>query len=156
MLKPKILMPLAVIKNMGDSDIENIFFHELSHYKKKDILINYIIRMVRAIYWFNPIVWYFTNEMKKDMELSCDSLALNYMESEKAKEYGYTMIDLIKYSKFVKKSRVNMAVGISVDAKYMSKRIILIKEFEKVSPKVIISSVIVLCFCVSIMLLKQG
>ena len=152
MFKPKILMPLAVIKNMDDDDIKNIFLHELSHYKKKDILVNYVIRITRVIYWFNPIIWYFTNEMKKDMELSCDSIALNYIESEKTKEYGYTMIDLIKYSKFVKKSRVNMAVGISVDAKYMTKRISMIKKFERISPKAIVSSIIVFCFCILIML----
>ncbi|OAA94437.1 M56 family metallopeptidase [Clostridium coskatii] len=152
MIAPKILMPLTVIKCMNDNDIKNIFLHELSHYKKKDIFVNYVIGITRVIYWFNPIIWYFTNEMKKDMELSCDSIALNYIESEKTKEYGYTMIDLIKYSKFVKKSRVSMAVGISVDAKYMAKRISMIKKFERISPKAIVSSIIVFCFCILIML----
>ncbi|OAA86333.1 M56 family metallopeptidase [Clostridium ljungdahlii] len=150
--KPKILMPLAVIINMNDDSIKNIFLHELSHYKKKDILINYIILIVKVLYWFNPIIWYFINEIKKDMELSCDSLALSYIETDRIKEYGYTMIDLIKYSKVTGRFDTNIAVGISVDAKYMTKRITLIKKFEKISPKSVISSIIVLCLCIAIML----
>lgn len=156
MFNINILMPAAVIRDMSENDIENIFFHELSHYKRKDIFINYVIRIVRAIYWFNPIIWCFINEIKKDMELSCDYLALTYIETDMIKEYGYTMIELINYSKFIKKSKLNVTVGISVDARYMSQRISMIKEFKRVSPKIIVYSVFVICFCALIMLTEAN
>jgi bla regulator protein BlaR1 len=152
LIKPKILMPLNIIENMSDNDIRNIFLHELSHYKRKDMFINYVIRIINVIYWFNPIIWYFANELKKDMELSCDQFALYYVKSDKLKDYGYTMIDVIKYSKLNEKRELNMAVGISVNITDMTKRMNMIKQFKRNSYKTIISSLFILSLLSIIML----
>ena len=79
-LRPRILIPANIISNMSDNDIRNIFLHELSHYKRKDVLTNYVLNIINIIHWFNPIIRYFINEMKKDMELVCDYSALCYVE----------------------------------------------------------------------------
>lgn len=152
LFKPKILIPLNIIENMSDNDIRNIFLHELSHYKRKDMFINYIIRIINVIHWFNPLIWYFINELKKDMELSCDQFALCYVKSDKLKDYGYTMIDVIKYSKLNEKRELNMAVGISVNITDMTKRMNMIKQFKRNSHKTIMSSLFILSLLSIIML----
>lgn len=141
---PKILIPQNIIEYMNDNDIRNIFLHELSHHKRKDILTNYIIRIVNVVYWFNPLIWCFIKKMKRDMELCCDSLALCYVENDKLKEYGYTMLNLIKYCKFNTKRKLNMAVGVSVNAEDVVRRINVIKQFKKSSPKIFIISIFIL------------
>lgn len=150
--KPKILMPLNMIQNMSENDIRNIFLHELSHYKRKDIFINYVLRIINVVHWFNPLIWYFTNELKKDMELSCDYFALCYVKSDKLKDYGYTMIDIIRYSKLNQKKEFNMAVGISVNMTDMTKRINMIKQFKRNSQKTIMISLFILSLLSLIML----
>lgn len=154
--KPKILIPANIVKGMSDNDIRNIFLHELSHYKRKDIITNYVIRVVKVFHWFNPLIWYFTKVVKKDMELCCDSFALSYVETSKLKEYGYTMIDVIKYSKLNKKSEMSMAVGISTNVTDMVKRINMIKEFKKNSPRMIINSMVILLVFGTIMLTEAN
>ena len=42
MFKTKVLIPISLV-DLNDSKLEYIFLHELSHYKRKDLLINYVL-----------------------------------------------------------------------------------------------------------------
>jgi bla regulator protein BlaR1 len=156
LLKPRILIPLDIIKNVSEDDIKNIFLHELSHYKRKDIFVNYIVKIVKLLHWFNPLIWYFTKALKRDMELCCDSLALSYLHTSKLKQYGYTMIDIIKYSKHSKKTRLNMAVGISLNVQDMTRRMKLIKDFKQNSGRTIMITRFILLVIAAIMLTEAN
>ncbi|MED1607891.1 BlaR1 family beta-lactam sensor/signal transducer [Cytobacillus kochii] len=76
------------------TDYENIFLHELSHYKNKDLLTNYVMIFFQVIYWFNPLIWIASKRMKADREMACDEAVLQLLYHDKAVvRYGHTMIN---------------------------------------------------------------
>lgn len=94
-IKPRILVSNEFIKK-DVQVIENVFMHELSHYKRKDMITNYILLIMTAIHWFNPFVYRFFRKMRQEMELATDEIALGKMDKEEMKKYGLTLISLLQ------------------------------------------------------------
>jgi len=94
--KPKIIISPQVLSYLSKEDLEHIFLHEMMHIKRKDILANWIMIVVQAFHWFNPIVWYAFSKMRKDREIICDAWVLARLEPEKRKNYGNTIISLVE------------------------------------------------------------
>lgn len=58
-----------------------MLLHELSHYKHKDNCANYLLELACVFYWFNPLVWYATKEMRSDQEIACDTALFGLEEN---------------------------------------------------------------------------
>lgn len=122
--RPKILISKEILEK-EDSIIENVFMHELAHYKRKDILTNYILLLVTILHWFNPFVHILFKKMRQEMELATDEVALSKMEKEKKKQYGFTLLSLLQtYEKERVKAKM---LCMADDSKNMERRIKKIK-----------------------------
>lgn len=128
---PKILLPNELLWKFNDEKLELILLHELSHLKRKDLLMNWIILIYQLIYWFNPIVWIGFYKMKNDMELACDAFVLKHLEKEKHISYGRVIIDLLEY--FSKDHHMLVSTNILKNKHEVKRRIIMIKKFSKTS-----------------------
>lgn len=103
MFNVRILVNENILK-LSDKQLEHIFMHELSHYKRKDNILNVIITILRCIYIFNPIIFILLNYLKKDLELSADELAMkDVTDSEEQKDYLKTLVMLstLNFDKFL-------------------------------------------------------
>lgn len=96
LIRPCILLPLDIQKQVDTKELEYIILHELAHFKRKDIAVFWIMTMLKITHWFNPIIWYGLSQMRQDCEISCDALALSYAGSDDCKKYGQTIIHLLK------------------------------------------------------------
>lgn len=132
-VNPILMIPENLIKTLPINKFSHIFLHELAHLKRKDILTNWIILILRTLHWFNPVVQYGLNRMCEDMEISCDSLALSYLDSEDPKEYGLTIINVME--SFSKSFRLPGMASIVNNKSNIKRRIIMIKLFNKKSYK---------------------
>lgn len=54
-------------------DLEMILYHELMHYKQKDVLWRPVFALIRLLYWFNPLFGYLRKEIEMWSEASCDA-----------------------------------------------------------------------------------
>lgn len=95
LFKPKLLVSFGILDNLSENEIKHIFYHELAHLKKKDILINWVMVLIQSIHWFNPMVWYSFKRMRQDGEVSCDAYVLSMLEPIEHKKYGNTIIKLL-------------------------------------------------------------
>lgn len=93
-----IIKPFVVIPNipLTHDQVAMICMHELMHYKRKDVLFKWILMFVRSLYWFNPVMILLYKEADKDIELSCDEMILREKSLEYRKEYGFTILDVLK------------------------------------------------------------
>jgi bla regulator protein BlaR1 len=135
--KPKILLSPEII-NLDDKQISYIFLHELTHYKRKDLLVNYILLMLQAIHWFNPIIWYCFKTIRQDMEAATDEMVLRILEGEEQKEYAKALLAVLE--SFNSLSLAPKLIGMVNDKKDMERRIKMIKRnaFFKSRKKIII------------------
>lgn len=95
LIKPTILLPSVTINSLSKKEIEYIVIHEIMHYKRKDILITWIMTLTKFIHWFNPLVWIGIKTMTYDMELACDSKVKKHIKPNEYKDYGTMILNII-------------------------------------------------------------
>lgn len=133
-IHPIILLPKNIHEIVSMSKLNYIFIHELSHLKQRDTVVNWIVIILKILHWFNPFIHYGLSKMCEDMEISCDSLALSYINDNEAKEYGLTILGLAEKIS-IHTNLPGMASIVSSKSK-IKRRIIMIKMFNRKSHKV--------------------
>lgn len=84
-----IIRPIFVIpcKDYSYDEFDMIARHELTHCKRKDILLKTLLTAVNAIHWFNPLVYLMVREANANIELCCDVDVLQNADHTRRKEY---------------------------------------------------------------------
>lgn len=77
-LKPMILLPVAALNNLSTAQVEAILLHELSHIRRYDYLVNFVVSVVHTLLYFNPFVKFFMNALEAERETCCDELVLQF------------------------------------------------------------------------------
>ena len=117
---------------MDDTSITNVFMHELSHYKRKDNVVNFMILIIKSLHWFNPILDIMFKSIREDMELATDEIAISKMSGEERLAYCNSLIKFSTNSD----TTFEPVLGLSDVAKTLSKRLKAIsakKDFDRKS-----------------------
>lgn len=131
LFKPIIILPQNMMDKLSLCEVKYILFHELSHYKNNDILVNYMICFFKAIYWFNPFVWIAFKQMELEREIVCDQTVLNVLDEHCYVEYGMTIIHFIE--NMSRTFTLNVAADMGGTKKQIRNRIEEIASFTKES-----------------------
>ncbi|WP_333888341.1 M56 family metallopeptidase [Clostridium sp.] len=141
-IKPSIFIPMKILESISEDEFKYVLLHELSHFKRKDTLVNWILIILNIIYWYNPVIWYGFYKMRQDCEVACDNCAIKYLEYGENIKYGSAIIKLIQLTN---ESQILIGTTSIVSSKSeIKKRIIMISKYEKVSWKGILFGVIVI------------
>lgn len=122
--KPTIVLPLSIL-DLEDKELEYIFLHELSHFKRKDNVMNYVLIVLQSIHWFNPFIWYLFRHIREDIELATDEKVLSSLEHNEYNDYGITLLNVI--SKVNKLRFYPNIISMADNKKGVEKRIMNIK-----------------------------
>lgn len=95
-VRQTLLLPPEVL---GEKDLRYILLHELTHFKRRDIWLKTLALWVNALHWFNPLMWYMTRLLERDMELACDEGVLRLLPREEHSAYGKTILDAVERMK---------------------------------------------------------
>ena len=77
-LKPIVLLPMAALSNLSTQQVEAILLHELSHIRRYDYLVNFLVSIISTFLYFNPFVKQFIRAIEEERENCCDQLVLQY------------------------------------------------------------------------------
>ena len=91
LLKPKIILPADL--GAGE-DLANVLRHELTHFRRHDILYKWLALAVTSAHWFNPLTYLLRRELDRACELSCDEALLGSMTREEKRSYGNTLLQM--------------------------------------------------------------
>ena len=122
--RPQVLLSPTVTK-LSDKELEYILMHELSHYKRKDIFVNYLLLSLQIVHWFNPIIWYCFNQIRLDMELATDELVLSKLQEIEHRDYGRALITMLEG--FSTSKLAPRLLAMADDKKNIEKRLKMIK-----------------------------
>ena len=75
-LKPTILIPFSFTSGLNFEQVEMLLAHELAHIRRYDPLLNVIQRMIEALLFFHPAVWFISRRIRIERENCCDDLVL--------------------------------------------------------------------------------
>ncbi|MGO4106348.1 M56 family metallopeptidase [Paenibacillus sp. YAF4_2] len=133
LLKPKLLIPDFALCYLNEVQLRYVFLHELSHVRRRDIAMNWLMNILLSVHWFNPLLWYAYHKMRADQEMACDAWALSRIKPEESNEYALTIIKLLEL--FANPVRLAGAASISGNKKELKRRLVMITSFKKHSYK---------------------
>jgi TonB family protein len=76
LVRPKILLPVTAC-DWPDDRARIVLRHELAHVHRGDWVVQMSAGVLRALYWFNPLVWIACGRLRQESEHACDDVVLN-------------------------------------------------------------------------------
>jgi len=71
-------LPVAALSNLSTQQVEAILLHEISHIRRYDYLVNFLVSIISTFLYFNPFVKQFIGAIEEERENCCDQLVLQY------------------------------------------------------------------------------
>ena len=75
-VRPLILLPPAALCGWNINQLEMVLLHELAHLGRWDNVVNLVQRIVEALLFFHPVVWWLSAWVRLERELCCDRLVV--------------------------------------------------------------------------------
>jgi len=130
--RPTLLLPEGMCGAFDRDELRHVVLHELAHLRRHDVAVNWLVNAVRAMHWFNPLVWLAVARIQEERELACDELTLSCLRPDERLGYGRTILKLVE--RFRSAEPVPALVGIVNRKKQMRRRLMMIGNDERRSP----------------------
>ena len=74
--KPAIVLPAWVMHELSPDELNQILLHELAHLRRWDDWTNLAQKLVKALFFFHPAVWWIEKKVSLEREMACDDAVL--------------------------------------------------------------------------------
>jgi TonB family protein len=91
--RPDIILPSGA-SEWSDDRIRIVLLHELAHIRRGDWATQIVAECLRAVYWFNPLVWLASARLRQESEQACDDAVL--ADGVEAPDYATHLLDLAR------------------------------------------------------------
>ncbi|RZK10882.1 MAG: M56 family metallopeptidase [Flavobacterium sp.] len=105
--KPIILLPIGMLSQLPQDQVEAILLHELAHIRRKDYFVNLIQSFAEIVFFFNPGVLWLSSLIKEERENCCDDIAVSVTKC-KAK-FVHALVSFQEYN--MKSNELIMGFG---------------------------------------------
>ena len=75
LFRPTLLLPPTFLE-WPQERRRMVLLHELAHIQRADWLVQILVQITRALYWFHPLVWWITHRLQAESERACDDTVL--------------------------------------------------------------------------------
>ena len=105
--KPIILLPIGLLSQLPQDQVEAILLHELAHIRRKDYFVNLLQSFAEIVFFFNPGVLWLSSLVKEERENCCDDIAVSVTKC-KAK-FVHALVSFQEYN--MKNNELIMGFG---------------------------------------------
>ncbi|MBL9124966.1 MAG: M56 family metallopeptidase, partial [Planctomycetaceae bacterium] len=92
-VRPKLLLPTFATELTG-AQLRMIMLHELAHVRRGDVASNWLLAVVRAFHWWNPVFWLASARFQSLREQACDAFAIRRLAATPVREYRELLLAL--------------------------------------------------------------
>jgi beta-lactamase regulating signal transducer with metallopeptidase domain len=82
--KPLILIPFWAIGELSAAELNAVLIHELEHLRRRDDWTNLAQKLLGALLFFHPAVWWIESNLALEREMACDDAVLARTENPRA------------------------------------------------------------------------
>jgi len=93
--RPVILCPVKA-RNWSDDELRRVLVHELEHVRRDDWTIDFVARIICAIYWFHPMIWTACRKLRLEAERACDDAAIEKADCVERAEYAAQLVSIAR------------------------------------------------------------
>ncbi len=134
--KPTLLLPKI---QMTEEELFNVLAHEMTHFRRKDILYKWFVGIMKCIHWFNPAVYYISAQADIECEISCDLSVVREMSDDEEQCYINTILTLLCSGNLKK---AELTTGMTGNKRTLKRRFTMIKNKKRTRMSLRILSVI--------------
>ncbi len=136
--KPKIILP---IDEYNAQQLDNILLHELTHWRRCDMVFKWFGAIVSSIHWFNPVVYFMQREINIACELACDESVIKRFNADERQCYGDTLIDIADSRTF---PRGVISSSMNAKRSTLKERLVSIMNYSKPKKRITALSIVFL------------
>lgn len=129
--RPTILLPAGLARRLAPRELSLVLLHELVHIRRWDVPANWLLALLQAVHWFNPMIWLAFSRARADRELACDEAVLRLASPAQRSAYGQTLLTLIE----IVSRGVSSPLGVGVldlqSKARLRRRIAMIARFDR-------------------------
>ena len=141
-IRPVLLLPA---QTEDDQTLAWIFRHELTHFRRQDILYKWFAAVVLAIHWFNPLTIWMGREVAMRCEGSCDEQVVKGLGQEERKTYGKTLIALAGQEI---SREVPLTTGMSLGKKQLKNRLLgILNQRRNAAVALVLTLLLMIALC---------
>ena len=74
--KPMVVLPAWAVRELSAEELNSILIHELAHLRRRDDWTNLAQKLLHAILFFHPAVWWVERQLSLEREMACDDVVL--------------------------------------------------------------------------------
>jgi beta-lactamase regulating signal transducer with metallopeptidase domain/DNA-directed RNA polymerase subunit H (RpoH/RPB5) len=102
-LRQAVVFPARLLADLPSESVKSIARHELNHVHWRDPWVNAILRLIRAIFWFSPPLWYLERVVRLEREAAADFAAIVSRKdvtgfNAAAADYTMTLVSVARWS----------------------------------------------------------
>jgi beta-lactamase regulating signal transducer with metallopeptidase domain len=94
--KALVVIPSWTMREISATELNAILLHELAHLRRRDDWTNLVQKVVGALLFFHPAVWWIEKKLALEREMACDDLVLAQTASPRA--YAECLVSLAEKS----------------------------------------------------------
>lgn len=91
---PAIVLPAWTMRELTADQLKPILIHEMTHLRRRDDWTNLLQKIVRALLFFHPAVWWIDARLSMEREMACDDAVV--AATGNAPAYAGSLISLLE------------------------------------------------------------
>jgi beta-lactamase regulating signal transducer with metallopeptidase domain len=96
--KPAIILPKWTLSELSSAELSSVLLHELAHLRRWDDWTNLFQKVLSALFFFHPALWWLDRQLALDREMACDDMVL--AATNNANAYARCLLDVAEKSLF--------------------------------------------------------
>lgn len=148
--RPTLILPKT---ELSEEQLHNILRHEMTHFKRHDILYKWFAEFVKCIHWFNPISWYVSKQIASECEISCDMAVTKNMTGSEEMSYISTILSLLPIGK---SKQLPLTTQMASSKKFLKRRFVMIKNKKTTSRFMSVLSAVIAVIMLSTTVFASG
>ena len=148
--RPMLILPKT---ELSGEQLDNILRHEMTHFKRHDILYKWFAELVKCVHWFNPTSWYVSKQIASECEISCDMSVTKNMTDSEEMSYVSTILSLLPTGK---SKQLPLTTQMASSKKFLKRRFIMIKNKKTTSRFMSVISAVIAAIMLSTTVFASG
>lgn len=148
--RPMLILPKT---ELSSEQLHNILRHEMTHFKRHDILYKWFAEFVKCVHWFNPAAWYISKQISTECEISCDMTVTKNMSGSEEMSYINTILSLLPTGK---SKQLPLTTQMASSKKFLKRRFIMIKNKKTTSRFMSVLSAVIAVIMLSTTVFASG
>lgn len=91
-----ILLSPTVLGQLNEAQLRLVLLHELAHLRRLDLWTGWVLCLLQAAHWFNPLVWWAFHRTRVEAERAADAWVLKRCGQDQRKDYGEMLLQLLE------------------------------------------------------------